>query len=510
MTKLKYVDLHCHPALKPLGKSFKRKYNNYENNPNSKKKNSIYYYDKPSEVDKWINVNPIVGLTKFSQSNFTALAKGGVAVICASLYPLEKGFVNNLTNTDLMPDTPLLDRSLLNLAVGIGNKRIKFIDKMEDYFADLVGEYDFYKQLDNQIIQTEQGDFRYKLVNSFDEIEKVQQENAADNIPTLCVVLSIEGMNVLNTGIPGRLTNETEVLDNLKTIKEWEFRPFFVTLAHHFNNDLCGHAKSFPLPKFILDQTYKMGTGFTPLGETVVKRLLDNSNNDRILIDLKHMSLLSRQHFYKMIEDNEIPNIPIIISHGAMNGKAKLVDLIAELDNNGSNTSVARYLKKDKINFCDDEIIRLAKSGGIIGLQLDERRVANKKTIKKVKKRDETGRAKLFWNQIQHIVEVLDSEDLGDEKILAWDCISIGSDYDGIIDPLNEFWTAEDFPSLEKQLLIHAKEFKKNYDFKQSKNGIDADKMIKKIMYQNALDFMKKHFNPISVTEDDLIADQPN
>lgn len=77
-----YVDFHCHSAMKPFGKSF-----NY--NPvgvNSKRKNalnSIWRYNPPSLTDKlW---NYILNLTKFSQANFTSLAKGGVKVVCVSI-----------------------------------------------------------------------------------------------------------------------------------------------------------------------------------------------------------------------------------------------------------------------------------------------------------------------------------------------------------------------------------------------------------------------------------------
>ncbi len=38
--------------------------------------------------------------------------------------------------------------------------------------------------------------------------------------------------------------------------------------------------------------------------------------------------------------------------------------------------------------------------------------------------------------QIQHIAELLDKND-----IISGDCIAIGSDLDGIIDPLNGFLT---------------------------------------------------------------------
>jgi hypothetical protein len=46
-------------------------------------------------------------------------------------------------------------------------------------------------------------------------------------------------------------------------------------------------------------------------------------------------------------------------------------------------------------------------------------------------------KSKLIWNQIQHIAEVLNINDQ-----YAWGIQCIGSDYDGMINSLNGFWTA--------------------------------------------------------------------
>lgn len=101
------------------------------------------------------------------------------------------------------------------------------------------------------------------------------------------------------------------------------------------------------------------------------------------------------------------------------------------------------------INFYDNEIVELAKSGGIFGLQLDERRIGSKQYIGQVhinsgsKTKRMHSNSKLVWNNIQHIVQLLDQHD-----VFAWDSIAIGSDNDGIIDPINLFWTSEEMDDL--------------------------------------------------------------
>ena len=81
-----FIDMHCHPALKPFGQSFPENINSQDIND----KNCIWHYDPPNWWDKLRN--RVLTVTKFSQSNFSALAKGNIKIINASLAPIEKGF----------------------------------------------------------------------------------------------------------------------------------------------------------------------------------------------------------------------------------------------------------------------------------------------------------------------------------------------------------------------------------------------------------------------------------
>ncbi|MBT8300869.1 MAG: membrane dipeptidase [Maribacter sp.] len=477
--KNNYVDFHCHSAMKPYGKSY-----NYKvigrNNPNRRRTNSIWRYNPPSLLDKLINY--IIHLTKFSQANFTSLARGGVSIVCVSLYPIEKWFFVNKIKNEFIKDIAS------NFATGVGKKRVDAVQAMNDYFKDLEMEYDFYKQLDGLEKRFQQGKYRYKLVNSYNDIEVIRAGDK-DTRNTICVVLSIEGMHVLNNRID-QPPNENDFLANLQKIKNWDTTPLFVSIAHHFWNHLCGHAESFTqLVKKKVDQSEGLNTGFTALGIKVVKELLSTTNGKRILIDLKHMSVAARADFYALIDNTPAyKNIPIIVSHGAVNGMKS----VAVPTQTGSK--VAKKFNPVDINFFDTEIIRIAKSKGIIGLQLDERRIASKQTLKNTKHSTKRSkimhyRSELLWNQMQHIVEVLDNEGL-----FAWDCMVIGSDFDGIIDPLNAFWTSEELPYLADFLERHAFNYMKNAGFKVAKNNIKADEIIERIMSLNGNTFLKNNF----------------
>ena len=138
----------------------------------------------------------------------------------------------------------------------------------------------------------------------------------------------------------------------------------------------------------------------------------------------------------------------------------------------------------------------MVKSQGILGLQLDERRLANEDAIKGVKKslfRNKIMhyRSELLWKQVQYIAELLDDNDL-----YAWGNIAIGSDYDGLVDPLNSFWTAEQFEDLAGYLERHAYRYleERPNRLKNSFNKVKADFVIQSIFRDNAWNFFRKWY----------------
>lgn len=478
--KTNFIDLHCHPAMKPFGKSFNKTAG--KNSSRRRSAESIWHYDPPSLIDKIANI--ALTITKFTQADFSTLSYGGAHVVFASLYPMEKGFVLNKMGDSLPADL------LKNLVMGIGQKRIDHLQKMTDYFTDLEMVYNYYRQLDEQVFQLEGKKARYKMVNSFAEIEN-DPVNAVD---TIYVVLTIEGANVFNTGlhlmnIP---VNESEVMANIGRVKNWETRLFFMTMTHHFYNDICGHAKSMSgISESVHNQQLGLGTGFTPFGLKVLDKLLDNSDGKRILIDVKHMSVQSRKEYYQLLETKyNTESIPLIVSHGAVTGYRSADEKVID------NQNTYGFFQDGDINFYDDELVRIARSEGIFGIQLDERRSASEMELKKAGKRLSRRkmlfhRSKFIWNQIQHIAEILDREGL-----FGWGIQSIGSDYDGLIDPINGYWTAEQMGLLDAYLEKHAYNYLNSPAGRNlnSFNKISADEIIDRFMHDNAWEFLRRNF----------------
>ncbi|MFW5830828.1 MAG: hypothetical protein ACOCVA_01165, partial [Prolixibacteraceae bacterium] len=469
------------PAMKPLGKSFDK--HPGVNSPNKNHKNSIWHYDPPTVLDKFTNI--VTTLTKFRQADFTSLARGGADIVFVSLCGLEKGFVMNKLGTKVAGDV------VGNLVTGLGENRIDHVQNMDDYFDDLLMEYDFYKQLDGHKIRLNRKWHQYKIVSCFNDIGEINEPD----VRTIFVILSIEGTHVFNTGLQmmGKTADPSEVLANVDKVKKWDHRLYLAGLTHHFYNEMVGHAQSLHgIVRRFCDQTDGMNTGFNDLGWKLLKKMLDNTGGKRILIDLKHMSVTARREYYNYLEENHPDEIiPLVVSHGAVNGlrsdKEKVED---DLLNYGK-------FQPDDINFYDDEILRIAKSGGLFGIQFDERRVASDTARKKSggflqnRRRMLFYQSQLIWNQIQHIAEVLNRHDQ-----FAWGIQCVGTDNDGMVNPLNGFWTAEDMPLFDSYLEKHAYNFiasdqsanLKNY------NKMKASDIVERFMHGNAYDFLKKNF----------------
>ena len=100
-------------------------------------------------------------------------------------------------------------------------------------------------------------------------------------------------------------------------------------------------------------------------------------------------------------------------------------------------------------------------------------------------------RSELLWKQVQYIAELLD-----DKGLYAWGNMAIGSDYDGLVDPLNSFWSAEQYDDLASFLERHAYNYFKEHAgrIKNSFNKISADEVVNNIFRDNGWKFLKRWF----------------
>ena len=354
--QIKFADLHCHPNLKTFGHSFTEKTLKIKN------KSFLWYTSPPTWFSKAFNA--ITGMTRFRQADFTTMSKANVKIVMISLYPFEKGFfINGFLNGPL-------SAKFANIITGIGYKMIRFIQKHRDYFKDLENEYHFLvNSVKDHVIDG--ASWHWQFVDSWNNTKKILED-----ANSVAIITTIEGAHVFNSGLGtyGKVTKEKEVIGNIAKIKKWKYPPLFITLAHNFNNDLCGHASSLERLGPLVDQSENLHNGFSSLGLKVVRELLVGGDKP-IYIDIKHMSLKSRTAYFLMIEEEYQNRFPIIVSHGAVTG----------LDLQGrSNGSIDPNLfSNDAINFFDEELIGIAKTEGLFALQMDANRLASPRIIKK-------------------------------------------------------------------------------------------------------------------------------
>lgn len=472
-----FADIHCHPTMKAYGHSFP----GLENSKNPNKSNSIWYYDPPKIFEKLIDL--IGGLVKYRQSNFSAMGFGNTGIVFASLYPVERGFFANNFGTGEYNDL------LLNFVTSIGKKRIDSIQAVTDYFPDLEGEYRFLRQLDGQVVKlVDRDSYKYTIARNASDLETILSEDNIEDekVNSIAVIITIEGGHAFGTGLhlDSNPPDQELILSNVNKVKNWMHRPVFISLAHHFYNDLCGHAESLSgVVKKASSQKFGMNTGITKLGFDVIDRLLDNTDNKRILIDIKHMSRVSRLEYFSLLDTKYAgQDIPVIASHAAVIGNDKDKHLFVNAD----------------INFYDDEITRIGRTNGLFGIQLDERRIAapGDFTVKKThgieRRKVLFHSAVLVWRQIQHIAELLDSKGL-----FAWGIQSLGSDYDGMIDPINGYWTAENYPTLSDYLLMQASNYMKEHsqNLTLQHNHIDPEEIVNRVMGDNAYNFIRRYYH---------------
>ncbi len=487
------IDIHTHATYKPLARSFSKS-DSGKQSASAGDKTNMFFYDPASFTDKLINETG--SLTKFSQANFTAALYGRLWVIAVGLGSVEKWFFNNKLGKGFISDI------LADFATELGKPRIDAIQNMKDYWDDLLKEISFLQQMHNKPFTIDGSKYKYVIVNNFTELKAAISENETtvsqhSNTPVnIAVIPSIEGMHVLNCGLdadrnPVNIKADAEeVKQHARDLKNHAHKPWFVTFTHHFYNELCG--QSLSLRGVIAkkcDQSVGLNTGFTNLGKDVLNILLDNTDGKRILIDIKHLSPQGRQEFFK-IRETQYPDIPVFMSHGVANGLPDIKTPVSHYPEIGNT------FNNGEINFYDEELILMAKSGGIIGLQLDERRLANDETIRRTKhsffrNKIMHYRSELVWKQIQYIGELLD-----DNGLPAWSNMCIGSDYDGIVDPINSFWTVEQYPDLKSYLERHAFNYMQNYSsrLKNTFNKISADIIIQNIFQTSAWTFFEKWF----------------
>lgn len=468
----KIIDIHCHSAIQPNANL-----NTFENTNqfDSDQRASLWFQDEyDSRWEK--TLQQILRLANYTQADFTTCNEGGVDYVFVSLYPIERGFATVEGFWGIRPFKKFFKRFVGKLASSIKNSRLAFIaSKDYNYYQELQSEFNDY--FSNQCLQKYHQKEQFTVVNSNDLNNQSQG---------LKVVITIEGAHVFCNGYD--VENDRH-WDNwhkrILEVKNWSSPPFFITLAHHYYNGLCTHSRSlFIMPKLanqqrgMRDYALENNDQLPPisvLGKNLIMALLKkNENERRVLIDVKHMSVEARNEYYKLLKDEYAgENIPVIFSHGAH-----------------------ELFYNHQVNFNNTDLAEIYRSSGLIGIEMDKRILGVLEPNEYfVRLRNDYRELELsddvlgFWFQLITIAEWATDNGYRNDP---WKCISIGSDYDGIINALRGFYSVKSLYALlieiEKCIEFYWQMPSRKVDISNTKE------IINKIAYQNAYDFLKNNY----------------
>lgn len=524
-----FADLHAHAFLRPF-ESRANDNDTMSDDPNNI--SSIWNeYNLPKDSLRHI-IGEYAGFTTYSQSDFTSTINSAVRLIGISLYPPESGFFkipNSTTFDKILGLLRVKDFAELELGHVVSSFTKNNVKKIKD------DAYDYFQETLRQLNYIQHGPFTpdasncvgtvysqiknacYKIVRTAADVDLINSD------PIIQIFLTIEGGNALwsNTTFAngdiynGRnfdryignaqlltyqalnaadyrnqitkdiVENHSEtlnplwskdacnmVMQNLRQLISTT-KLFSFTLAHHYYNGLCGHCDSLqPVTSLgLTDQSFGKDSDITPLGYKVINELLKNN----ILVDVKHMSWKARQSYYRF-RANNYPQMPVVWSHGCVSGRKAIGD------KDFIDTWNPNPFYQQNINMFDDDIFETVRSNGMIGIEFDQR-------VNGV----QASSIETLWKHFQYIAERIATMQRTPERTV-WDYTCLGTDFDGVIHPVDQFQTYRDMSSFEDFLLEHITNYMQHPPANfQPQDLLDADEILARLSFKNLVWFVKQN-----------------
>lgn len=567
-------DLHLHCGLKGYAS---------EGHPDYKEHTIWDYY--PAQEEELNKLNCVLRaaikeLAKSSQANLDACVASNLRAPFLAIYPVERQMfaLDPQKPFKMLFDILLSGKQHAYLGAAVSGFPL---EKVEAILANVSNDKDegvnyynqFRRERDYLIRQTAARsknfpEFRFEVASDYQDFR-----TSLDAGKTICGLFTVEGAhsfgNYLHNStfkktFDGLRPKERQVLEDsfrqniteVKTEDDGRHAPFFVTFCHHFNNLLAGHARSFsaksdlflglhkPGMRHLFNQEPGLNKGFSSLGKEVLELFLDRKAGRRILIDTKHMSVASRKEFYAVIRkkrEEENDHIPIIHSHAAVNGWFSLDQAKGKAETKGLDKG--HFFSRWQINLTNEDILEMYDSDGIIGVVLHEGRMPGegfKSTAGKLKKKIGKARAgspkrarleqelkdmylKLVWSNIFHIVKVVREGRPGSSQPAnGWKMIALGSDYDGLVDPMDSFPGAGDFQELKSEMIAYLENGKEicfaqngvakalpDEEVRELMFGQTAEEILDGILFGNTDRFLSKYFTEAYLGMETGAAEEP-
>jgi microsomal dipeptidase-like Zn-dependent dipeptidase len=367
-----------------------------------------------------------------------------------------------------------------------------------------------------------------------------------DDPNTLHAILILEGsQNLFNN--PDDADSKLHFIENLNKLHN-QFRIFAINVCHFQQQPIANHA--FAMLFLKNEPFFPIDSGITEWGFEAIREIYRR----KILIDTKHMGLHARQELYRMRQEEGI-SLPLICSHAGVTGISAMDRLkYIGVDAPGDAGSVwkIKFLKKwghvkdtvynmASLQLYDEDIEEIIISGGMIGISLDQRIIGfpsdgfnvgvpptdpdfiskketnaffgaqDPRTIApRAEDNDEimfaddgenqnTGfpaemHALYFLNQVLHILFVAKKSKRGIKLADGLRSICIGSDFDGLVNPLDCCSSTAEYPDFKKQLfdLMDKKSFWRGTGF--SFGELDIADLLDRLFFNNAENFLKENY----------------
>jgi hypothetical protein len=560
-----YADIHCHPGTAAYDRM------RMADHGKDKTPSDPWGIPQSDLVKQALGKRTI----RYSQCDLAKNTAAGVKLLFAALYPIEKKYFSGVEGGRIgkkmvtefyrrvftdgespamdwfighMRSEPGMERFekfsfdfLHNRPMTFSPERIQYLQNDEyDYFEELKREYKFYRtkaglpgttleelQLYPNGTKKNWSGVYHLATNGEDFRAKFNPDD--DDV---MMVLTIEGIHALGVGNPedeimrdGQIRKDVgvgELKSRIRQLKgeeqledsdlpRWDHRPFFMTFAHHFNNTLCGHARSLPpLAKVIYDQRKNMDKGVLRQATYEVMHellglddRLKPTGSSRIHIDVTHMSAASRKNYYDQIirpfnrnVDNRQTKIPVIASHVGYSGIHWLEDQVknAYRETEDSNFQVNGFFGCG-INLSDEDVVEIHTSRGLLGISFDRQLLGNggNQWFRNIPLLASQRRRALrvFYRTIKEFVNIPFYYHL-EEPLRIWDVLCLGTGFEGFGETMTRYATVLEFRTFEIDLIEILERLKKEEPLWFG--CYKPEQLARKICFSNAVEFVKTHY----------------
>jgi hypothetical protein len=520
-----FFDFHCHPGMKsrlaPAGQ---------EPSP---------WVSIKVQLEVWnsirINISPAFADALDSQASLHQLWEGSVNLIGLIVHSIEKHVAAGLLEMGIVRNGAILQ---------LDPDKLQASANGDQYYA--IAKAEIQGLADNAVPPPSMGlprEAKLKFIRSINEYDR-------NDLNTIHALLILEGsQNLFNN--PDAPDAKQQFFQNLDDLSK-NFRLFAMNLCHFQQQPIANHAFAMQVLNNILP-FYPKERGITEWGFEVIRELYKRG----ILVDLKHLGHFSRKELYRMRAEEGI-TLPLICSHAGVTGISemdRLKYIYHEPPKDEGPVWKINYLKKwghvkdtaynmISLNLYDEDIEQVIISGGMIGISLDQRIIGfpgdepilyqqgifptdldyiSKKEAdvffgpqspaanqpreednNEVMNFDDAANqnagftdqlhALYFLNQIVHVLFVAKKSKRGITTKDAASLICIGSDLDGLVNPIDCCMSTADYADFKNKLLsiMNKKSFWRGTGF--SLGELNNVALLDGIFFNNAEAFLRKNF----------------